>query len=346
MAIFLYDESSRWKSFLKENVGEVECETDPDVSLSRILLEEFDIVFINLYGSEPGSLTGLDLLKKVRVKDNFTPVVVFTTDESNRYIREANDAGCDWYFIKGMDSVSEFTYLLERYAAPEVLLPRKRLRSIYNALVSNIPVPVLHFEDNPVVSYRKNGDVLYLTEMSEYDRRLLRYGLSTLSKKNLADSEVRKNSLNLILPFFIKGNEYSLPSLNSYIENDEPTLAGDFYENGLKLEVIELFYQTDMEKHIEYMGVDRTIKKTSNSVNRYVPVDAILDVSGKNFFRDGVEYVPIILENSYDITGCVPSAQFSHLPEIPPKFKVVKKKFFYGEERPESLLVFDLFEEI
>lgn len=346
MRIFLFDETSQWNSFLKNYVGDFESETDADVAFSRMLIEEYDIAFVNLYGSEPGELTGLELLKKLRKKDSFTPVVVFTTDESNRYIREAYDAGCDWYFIKGMDSASEFKYLLERYAAPQVLLPRKRLRSIFNALVSGEPVPVLHFEDNPVVSYRKNGKVLYLTEMSEYDRRLLEYGLSTLSKKNLADREVRKNSLNLILPFFIKGNEYSIPSLNSYLENDEPTLARDFYENGLKLEMIELFYQTDLEKHIDYMGVDRTIKNTSHSVNRYVPVDAIPDVSKNNFVCDGVEYVPIILENSYDITGCVPSTQFSHLPEMPSKFKVVKKKYFYGEERPESLLVFDLFEEI
>jgi len=344
MTIFLYDETREWHSFLKENVGEVECETDADVALSKLLLEEYDMAFINLYGSEDGSLAGLELLKKLRKADYFTPVVVFTTDESNRYIKEAYDAGCDWYFIKGMDSASEFAYLLDRYTSPDVLLPRRRLRSIYKALVSDEPVPVLRFEDNPVVSYRKKGDVLSLTEMSDYGRKLLGYGLNSLAKRNLADREVREKSMNMILPFFIKGGGDTLPSVQSFVENGDRSLGNDFYENGLKLEIIELFYQTDLEKHIDYSGINRMIKKTTHSINKYMPVDVVIDDTKETILREGVEYLPVIVENSYDISGYVPSSQFAHLPEIPRKFKAIKKKYFFGETHPESLQLFDYFE--
>jgi len=344
MEIFLYDETSGWNSFLKENVGEVKCEADPDVALSRILLEEFDIAFINLYGSEQSSLTGLDLLKKVRAKDNFTPIVVFTTDESNRYIREAYDAGCDWYFIKGMDSPSEFSYLLERYAAPEIVRPRGRMRSIFNALMSGEPIPVLQFRGNQTVRYREKGDVLTLSEMTEVDRKMMAMGLSNLVKKNLADRSVRESLADFILSFFIKGGVSALPSLKDFVDNSEGLFTDDFFHSGLKLEIIELFYQTDVERRLDYAGVSRFIKNCTRSIERYVPVDVLVDKNKPQIEREGVEYISVIVENSLEIQGVVPVSQFSHLENIPSRFKAVRKKFFHSENRPELLLVFDYYE--
>lgn len=344
-SVFLYDETSLWLPFLRKYVGEVEFETDYDTALDLMLSKEYDLAFINLYGSEPSQMKGLELLRTARLTENFTSVVVFTTDESNRFIREAYDAGCDWYFIKGMDSASEFSYLMDRYASPQMITARKRLRSIHKALVDESePIPVLRFHDNPTVSYREKGDVLTLTEMSPEDKRLLDLFLIQFVRKNLDDITVREQISKLILSFLIRGDSAGIPSMTLFVDNDGDMLTDDFYANGIKLEVIEMFYETPLEKHIDFSGVRRLIKNSGHIIDRYMPVDVVLDESVARLTYDGDELLPVIVENSYDIRGYVPASQFCSPTDIPHKFRAVKKKYYYGEKRPENILILDLYE--
>lgn len=344
-SVFLYDETGQWFPFLNGLVGDVILETDSEKAVRLILENEFDIVFLNLYGVDDTQLTGLNMLRTIRMKDIFTPIVVFTSDDTNHLLRNAYDAGCDWYFIKGKDSSSEMRYLMDRYASQEIVRPRKRLHSIFRALSSDeIDVPVMCFNDNPIVDYRENGEILTLSSMSAKQRDYLSLFLKGVSKKDFSDVTIRTKVIETIRDCFISGGKATIPSFESFIRNDDSAPVEDFFLHGIKLELIELFYQIPKEKRIEFEGIKRFIKNAGLTISKYLPVDVIMDGSRKKIVREGVTYIPVIVENSFDIQAYVPEKQFDFLPQIPHKFKAVKRKFFIGEQVPADIMIMDYYE--
>lgn len=98
---------------LLEKMGEFNITTAETVgdALDKLSSNTFDIIISDYV--MPG-MTGIQLLKKIRLEGNTTPFIVFTGRGREEVVIEALNAGADGYLQKGSDVHSQFAELAHK----------------------------------------------------------------------------------------------------------------------------------------------------------------------------------------------------------------------------------------
>jgi heavy metal response regulator len=120
MRLLVVEDEKKVASFLKKGLEEehyaVDVAYDGEEALDMAEVYDYDLVLLDIMLPK---VDGMTVLKSIREKDNFVPILMLTAKDSVENIVEGLDAGCDDYLTKPF----AFSELLARVRA---LLRRER----------------------------------------------------------------------------------------------------------------------------------------------------------------------------------------------------------------------------
>jgi DNA-binding response OmpR family regulator len=101
--LYVEDDKALRTNYLKTlnllfyKVHEAECY---DTAIKKYNTNQIDILLVDI---NLGKLSGIELVKKIREKDIYTPIVFLTAHSDNKYLLEAINLQIDGYIIKPLD---------------------------------------------------------------------------------------------------------------------------------------------------------------------------------------------------------------------------------------------------
>lgn len=170
----------------------VQIETDKETAQTVALEEDVDALVLDL--KEKNELVGLDILRKVREKKPFLPIVMFTLYSETEYIRGAFKEDISYYLTAPISSYYDVIRAIE-VAVERERSKERQIQGQYFASIGKLAAGVAHYLKNALWAINSRSEFLMDKPAIQADEEALNF-VNTISKKCGDANKVVANLLN------------------------------------------------------------------------------------------------------------------------------------------------------
>ena len=165
--------------------------TDKDEALQSALGEKYDVVVLDLL-DENKKPVGLEILKELRKKYSYLPIIIFSVASEMRYVQGAMRGDVSYYLTKPIPSYQSVVRAVE-VAIEREKSKRRMIHERYLASVGSLAASVSHYIKNSLWTISSRAQ--YLMEKNGYDKETYEL-LETINKRCTEANQVILNLLN------------------------------------------------------------------------------------------------------------------------------------------------------